>query len=178
MKNIIPYIIFEKVAIKYIAYHGTKNEFEHFNYAYVGKGLDEYGPGFYFTNDYDEALKYGKVSKYELTIEKYIIKDKKPLRGEVSKLIRWAPEYKDTLTNFGQYEYEAMNTAIKSLTRDGYDKVDSYLSICGDFYRKQGNSALFVKNLVRLKYDAYIVREGDNTKYIMYNIDKIRKLND
>ena len=178
MKHIIPYILYEKVSTKYIAYHGTNNSFEEFDYAYIGKGTDEYGPGFYFTSNYDEALRYGKVNKYELTIDKFIIKNKKPLKNEISKLIRWAPNYRDILTNFDEVEYVAFNKAIEMFTREEvYDKIDSYLSIWSDFYKKRGNSIDYVKNLVKLKYDAYIIEEEDySTKYVMYNIGRIRKL--
>ena len=173
---IIPFHLYERNIQKITAYHGTNNEFEKFDYGYIGIGLDEYGPGFYFSNSYEAAEKYGKVRKYELTFNKYIIKDKKPSKAEVSKLIRWAPQYKDSLTNFGEYETEAFNTALNSLTRPYYDKVDSYFAIWRDFYLKKGNSRQFVENIVRLGYDGYIINEEGHTIYVMYNTNNIRML--
>jgi hypothetical protein len=174
MKYIIP--INEYKINKYIAYHGSKNEFEHFDYAYIGIGNDQHGPGFYFVNNYDDALGYGKVNKFELTMSKIVSSKKRPSRSDVIKLIKWAPEYKDTLVNFNENEYQALQQAIIAYMR--YDQLESYTSIWGDFYLKKGNSSLFVKNLVKLGYDGHIITETTRKLYIMYNTDKIKRLND
>ena len=135
---IIPFHLYERKIQNIIAYHGTNNEFDEFDYMYVGYGLDEYGPGFYFTNSYEIAEEFGKVGKYELTINKYIKQGQKSSKSDISKLIRWAPEYEDILTNYDENAYESLNKVIEILSN--YDKIDCFLTIWQDFYKKRGNS--------------------------------------
>lgn len=81
-------------------YHGTPNEFEFFDAGKLGQGADQYGPGFYFTDDYDTAAgyadgdgRYGKpqqrgvVFECTLTIRKPIPGDKKLDRRIAEKLL-------------------------------------------------------------------------------------------
>ena len=63
---IIPFHLYERNIQKITAYHGTNNEFEEFDYGYIGIGKDVYGPGFYFVDSYELADRHGKVGKYEL----------------------------------------------------------------------------------------------------------------
>ena len=166
---ITPFYLFERNIQKVIAYHGTNNKFEKFDYSYIGVGKDVYGPGFYFVNSYEFADKHGSPGKYELTLDKYIKSGKKSSKSDLSKLIRWAPNYKDFLSNFSENEQESLNMAIDSYLR--YDQIDAFLSIWQNIYEKRGNSRNFVENLVKLGYDGYIVEEDGYTLYIMYNID-------
>ena len=171
---IITYLLYEKKIQKVIAYHGTDNEFEEFDYSYIGMGKDSYGPGFYFADSYYEASLYGKVGKYELSFNKYFGKGNIVSKSDISKLIKWAPNYKNTLTDFGENKREAFFTAIKNYS--DIDITESFLYIWKDFYLKNGNSKKFVENLVKLGYDGYIVNEFDYTLYVMYNINNIKKL--
>ena len=173
---IITYLLYEKKIQKVIAYHGTDNEFEEFDYSYIGMGKEEYGPGFYFADRHELADRHGKVGKYELILDKYLKKGKKLSKSDISRLIKWAPGYEDILSNFSERPEEAFYKALELYSDESFDKVDSYFRIWHDFYKKRGNSRQFVENLVRLGYDGYIIEEPGLNTYVMYNINNIRKL--
>lgn len=54
-----------------IFYHGTQNDFSHFDYDMIGSSsgnMGFLGKGFYFSKDYDIAKCYGKVLSVKLDI--------------------------------------------------------------------------------------------------------------
>ena len=56
--------------MKYIVYHGTNAKFNEFSAEYTGKGNDQIGSGFYFTDNSDVAYGYGKnILKCEIEID-------------------------------------------------------------------------------------------------------------
>jgi hypothetical protein len=141
---------------------------------YVGKGMDQQGPGLYFTNDPEEAKFYGKyVVVANLTLNKVLTDSKKPILREVQFLINNAPNKEDKLSDFGETEREAMKEATESYM-DNDSMKDSYLTICNDFYR--GSSAkYFCINMAKLGYDGIVSKfSSTSTHYIMYNTKKIQ----
>lgn len=150
---------------------------------YVGKGMDQSGPGLYFTNDLEEAKFYGKyILVANLDISKALTDSKKPLLREVQYLIKNSPNKSNVLSDFGETEQEAMKEATESYM-DNDSMKDSYLTIANDFYR--GSSAkYFCINMAKLGYDGIIRQPNDGLKnesdesknihYIMYNPKKIQ----
>lgn len=155
-----------------IYYHGRTVASTKFSYDYVGKGVDQEGSGFYFSKYYEDAKRYtedgGIVIKAKINYKRLLPTVGKPKLNDVRFMIMNAPDYKDTLQNFGEDYYEALNTAIQGFMNYD-DPKDSMLTLEHDFYRNNGS--LYLQNLVKLKYDGHFathtIKLGDHL--IVYN---------
>jgi len=170
-----------------ILYHGTNSDFDSFSYDFVGKGNDQYGPGFYMVSDPKLATSYGKVTAWEADVSK--VKDKSWLYRKAdyrmfTSLIKEAPDLEDTLQNFG---YPAMttgmNNAIKWIVMDN-NNFDALQSIWWDFYRDA--PALYLRKLVEKGVDGILINSKQDSRgldmpghfYVMYNPEKVKRVGD
>ncbi len=157
---------------KEIWYHGRTVKDTKFDVKYTGKGNDQEGPGFYFTTLKEEAARYtdhgGIIISVELNPRKLV--SGKPNKAELTKLIKMAPDYKMTLTDWGEDPYDAFETVINGMM-DNDTKYDAFQSVWYDFYRYE--PADYLRNVVKLGYDGH---KGVTLKYaiVIYNPKAIK----
>ena len=98
-------ILLEKVIKK--MYHGTSVKNHTFDTRYADVGAAQEGAGFYFTEDEHVAMGYagsnGWIYEAELTLSKQVSYTKKASRKYIESLMKKAPDYKDTLQNWGEF---------------------------------------------------------------------------
>lgn len=164
------------------AFHGSTQNFDTFDLNRVGNGHDQNGPGFYFTTSESEAEAYGEyVHQYELKLRKLL-----PTRGKINQmniinLIKSAPNYKETLQNWGENINIALRDAVATFM-DQESPFHAFTSVWYDFYLK--NSKEYLENVVKLGYDAVIV-SGESgygniqsrEHIVVFNPNAIKKIN-
>jgi hypothetical protein len=177
---------------KYLWYHGRTVDSEVFSYDYVGgeNATDQEGPGFYFTNSFENAKRYaspdGVILKCKINYKKLIIKgnvsNTKTDKKIIIDLINSSPDKDYTLENFDENPRLAMIKAVNAylVYKNAHD---AYQLIANDFYKY--NSKNYLQILAKY-YDAQLTKL-DNTYYggtiyhlIVYNpslitvVDKIK----
>jgi len=161
---------------KYEVFHGSTVDFDTFTYDFVGKGNDQEGAGFYFTTSYEDALTYGDfVKKYLITLGKTTntsggVNDR-GFPKLIETLMRKAPNYKDVLTNFGEYPVVAHKMALEGML-NANTQHEAFQNVWYDFYRN--DAGVFLFNLSKAGFDGVIIpRENGVTHFIVYNNLKI-----
>jgi len=158
----------------YTVYHGSPKEFDAFSLDFVGDGLDQHGPGFYFTSSYDNAFMYGNVKKYIVTIDKEPKLKGGINREEIKKLMKWAPDLEDSLTNWAENPKIAFDKAFNAMINTD-SQYNAFLNVWYDFYRN--NTKQYLINISKLGYDGIILNQNQGIKYyIMFNPNKIKKV--
>jgi hypothetical protein len=138
-----------------IGYHGTDAEFGKFDDKFMGSAErgEVLGSGFYFGVDEDIARHYGnRVLKCEIRVlgeaNRY---DGDGVSEEVIRyLITRAPDYKDSLLNFGDIDNEGLESVLAGAvdTFAGLRHHQIICSLSNDFYKD--NPAEFNRNFVDL----------------------------
>ncbi|MTH94667.1 hypothetical protein [Roseibium sp. RKSG952] len=141
-------------------FHGTTHDFEDFDPAYIGIGNDQIGSGFYFTDSLETAEQYTAGSGRILTVDPGVENPMDPChrmtREQIGILIMGAPEYRDTLMNWGEIDSEGygvvLSRAVSSyeqmMPEDGEgDIVDMMNALSNDFWR--GAEADFLALVVK-----------------------------
>lgn len=167
-------------------YHGTAADISQFSFDHVGKGNDQYGSGFYFTDSPSVAGGYTdhkgehqspNVLKVHLRLENPIFpNDKKPLRRDhIKKLIMLAPDHKESLMNYGDVDYEGYNKVL-NMAVDSYTQIPKFHamnSMNNDFYRD--HEGQFLKNFKQVtKHDGVITTEGSSTIVNIFHPNQIK----
>jgi hypothetical protein len=111
-------------------YHGGPCRIDRFSYEFTGKGDDRFGSGFYFITNRLEANRYCyradserrfKVEGDQPTLHKVKISMKNPMldttiRGltelEVGAIIMRSPIFIERLADYGEIEFEGLDTVI------------------------------------------------------------------
>lgn len=141
-------------------YHGTDSDIKAFSHAHIGKGVDQLGSGFYFTNNPEVAHSYtdksgqesgGNIMPVHLRVEKPIrTNDEKPFTSlQIQKLITSAPDHHEKLQNFGDVSYEGYHKVLRGAV-DAYSDIPKHKaihSISNDFYGNHHSE--FLKNLTQ-----------------------------
>lgn len=141
-------------------YHGRTVDSTVFDLKHVGAGNDQDGPGFYFSNDPEDAWSYAHPKGVLLSAT---VRPRRLLphgvgsghRGrlstaEVNTLVNAAPHLRDTLSNWDECPIRARRALLKAISGDS--AFDEAQNLWGECYR--GHEAAFLKGLVRLGYDA------------------------
>lgn len=149
-----------------VFFHGTGTDISAFSHQFTGKGIDQYGTGFYFTSKPDVANTYSILKDSPNTLPVYL-KVTKPISKDtqrslsplhIEKLIRSAPNYKESLRNFEENEAKAMSSAVNAYTSN--TAFNTMRMLHNDFYR--GNHEEFLKNFTKVTgYDGVVVDHGD-----------------
>jgi hypothetical protein len=172
---------------RYTWYHGRTVDSETFSYDYVGgnDAIDQEGPGFYFTNNFENANRYalsnGIVLKCKINYKKLIIKSSTSntlaSKKIIVDLINSSPEKDYVLENFDENPKKAFITAVNVYLQNKY-ACDAYQTIANDFYKS--DSKIYLQTLSKY-YDGQLTPLTDNvTHLIVYNpniitvIDKIK----
>jgi hypothetical protein len=134
----------------YKAYHGTSKVFGDFDYSSTGKGTDQLGPGFYFTDSPDEAAGYAgtgegaNIRPAYVSIQKPIILDEDENTKQrsltpiqISKIMKGSPDLDAALSNFGDVSYEGFNKVFNGAVKAyvGMDLFDQLKSLMNDFFK-------------------------------------------
>lgn len=127
--------------------HGTQGDFEVFSADFIGVGNDQIGSGFYFTDNYDTAVGYTGGDGVVLTAEPGVSSPMEPgyqmTREQIARLIEAAPDFEDTLMNFGDVAYEGYDVVLRnavsaysSMVPDGPDEDIVHLmnALSNDFW--------------------------------------------
>jgi hypothetical protein len=138
-------------------YHGRSVKATNFDYQYTGKGYDQQGSGFYFTNSKANALQYaennGIVMTVKLHYQKLLPIKGKPKAKDLQFMILNAPDYESTLYNFGENLRGALIIALQMYS--DMPPAEAMQTIENDFYRSHAPEYLI--NLSRLGYDGHII---------------------
>lgn len=158
-------------------YHGTDADIHTFSHDHIGKGNDEHGAGFYFSNDPKLASNYtnhgkhgGNVIPVHLKVEKpiYTHEDKPFTRTQIGKLITSAPNHKESLNNFGDVDYEGHHKVLNQAI-DQYEDIPKHRaihSLTHDFYN--GKDSEFLTNLTKhTGHDAVIHKPHEDLPIIV-----------
>lgn len=168
-----------------IWYHGTTHDFDRFTTDFVGEGVDQEGPGIYFTDNEEDAVSYarkgssGFLWSVHLNFKKII-----PLKGkvdikDVDQMIEWAPDLSDKLTNWDENPQVALANLKKAILRYKNEPHQCFQQIWYDLYRYQPKD--YVSNMTTLGYDGILVPRGfmNTTHAVVLNpkiIERIEKL--
>lgn len=159
-------------------YHGSNSIIEKFDFAHIGTGTGVYqeGPGFYFTSDPEDAKKYGKyVKKYLLHMNKLVSLTGRVPVSQIRKLIDAAPNLSETLTNFDEDPIKAKNMALNMIIQN--TPFQAFLSVWGDFYmREENGDALYLRNMIKFKYDGVLIPRNNLNHVIVFNPSKIQEI--
>ena len=178
---------FQKISMPvYDVYHGTGNSTSiynnNFSYEYIGTGNDEYGPGFYFTNDEATAKRYvGDGDSPGVIKAKINLSNPLHVNGVISgsffdkfpkmnkKQVRHALEYSlavfgdDFLYNWGDCDYEGRENIINTIINEYSGK--SMMSVIYDFFPDTLTGFKYIKD--QLGYDGIVVSFNDGIKTIV-----------
>lgn len=168
-------------------YHGTPIEFETFDPAFIGRGNDELGSGFYFTDNFDTAknyaLKAGDDEDRVVLVVEFDIDNPLPLEGgftfsQIEQIVRASSEFDEVLTNFGDVAYEGeakvVRFAVKTYatTIEG-DTLMGLNALSNDFY--QGREAEFLRAVnIASGYDGLIRPKGDELHAVVWLPERIK----
>jgi hypothetical protein len=160
----------------YQAFHGSETKFANFSDEFVGaeEANDQEGPGIYFTSDLSEAEKYGG-NLYSVTLTPRLMLDDSPtnprkLRGLLTKLVRMAPNWKETAQNYDENPMRGLTEFIETTFDYNEKEKDCLLQVWIDFYRY--NPVDYVRNCTELGIDGIQVKDTryrDSVHYIIYN---------
>lgn len=155
---------------RYTWYHGRTVDSDVFSYDYLGgrDALNQEGPGFYFTNSFENAKRYaspnGIILKCKVDYKKLINKsdtsNTQTTKKVIIDLINSSPDRDYTLENFDENPKVAMLKAV-NLYLQHKNAHDAYQLIVNDFYKYKSKEYLQVLSKY---YDAQLTRH-DNTFY-------------
>lgn len=165
-------------------YHGSNKPIDTFVDDFVGNGNDVYGPGIYFSNNPNDSYGYisndGKFYVCDLDIKKELTKKTRFNKNIVLKFMKESPdEY--AWTDWDENKNVAYQKALKALMETEYadNLLDALTQVWYDWYRDFGTQ--YVRNLVKLGYDASIHTLPSGTKFaVVYNpkIIKVKQVLD
>lgn len=125
-----------------IFYHGSTRPRKVWDLSTLGQGNDQYGPGFYFTDNEVTARKYadgpdGTLHRCDVNVSNLCPNAGSPtrLRSQLAKLIKAAPNAKMHLENWGENPKDAFYEALEMITSSTSDPHDAIQQVWIDFYR-------------------------------------------
>lgn len=168
-------------------YHGTPVEFETFDATFIGRGNDELGSGFYFTDNFETAknyaLKAGDDEDRVVVVAEFDITNPLPMEGgftedQIEKIMRMSSEFDDVLMNFGDVDFEgegkvvgfAVRTYAKTIQADALMGLNA---LSNDFF--QGREAEFLRAVNAVAgYDGLIRNKGDERHAVVWLPEQIK----
>lgn len=182
-----------------IAYHGSPNNFEQFDYKNLGKNGSVHGYGFYFTDDFDIASRYkgdsGKVYETYIRIEQPLSIDQITInKAALKKLIRGIDQNEITavdepghwfLSNYADVDSYGVNKAVEAAANALLKYNDSDVELISDIIYTSGKEAELVYRIVKseLGYDGIITKsdldnQGQSSNiYIPFLPEQIKSIN-
>ena len=174
----------------FFVYHGTDATFDEFSYDYLGKGNDEYGPGFYFSSSKEGASYYGNVKKYRIRLNKIVSDYSKPKLEDIKMIIAKSENMNNIedlellyesdedrfwdsgLSNYGQTPYEAIYNCIKIFSQLPTEYA-MFMSAWSDIYSYDNKK--FLQKMVEMGYDGYMANRNGVGIFVVYNPRNIKR---
>lgn len=173
-----------------IVYHGTGANITEFSFDFTGQGRDQFGSGFYFTNDIKQAQRYTTATiedKQKLggadspNIVKAYLSLQNPLDSEqvgsisenqIQKMLKYAPKaaYEEGLSNWGDVGYQSVKSilaqALPSYAIEDDNIVEGLFSLANDFFGNSPEGVEAFNTAVRkvLGYDGVVINLADGVK--------------
>jgi hypothetical protein len=144
--NQVPYVSAVK-NLPEVWYHGSDRPRSEWVLDNVGlKGAnDNQGPGLYFTSDLRNARSYGEnIAFVKLNLRKLVprVGSVWRYRDRIEWLIKRAPDYKETLENWGEDYYKALRDAVNGMITYSDGPFDAFTQVWADFYPGDAKSYL------------------------------------
>lgn len=167
-------------------FHGTPCTFDEFDAAYIGKGNDQLGSGFYFTNEESTARGYAGTEAdaclivAELAIEKPLPVDAVFSRNQIEALLRACPDFEMGMTNWGEIGFEKEATVVgravstyATLNEGCNDAVEVLNAISNDLWG--GMEADFLRAVRDITgYDGLYRQSGTETHAVVWFPQQVR----
>lgn len=125
-------------------FHGSRNDFEVFNFDHIRGNGSEYGVGFYTTTNKELALIYAKPYLYTYNFKgkkSFVIGERQLSRGDIKKLIDYIEPETCFLSNYGEVGFDGYETVMKWALDNIYNEIDDDVEmlggiacVCGDDY--------------------------------------------
>lgn len=166
-------------------YHGTPGDFDVFDKNRLGMGNDQYGIGFYFTDQAQWAAQYttttGSTLPVYLKITKPIIFEKQP-RMTYTQAIKIAngltrPHFNEFLKDTYDTEYQGLANAKKEYidTYVGMDIIDAGNNLFNDIYKNHPDSWKFPSIFAAaVNRDGIIAKVSGHFFYIVFAPTQIK----
>lgn len=172
-----------------VYYHGGKGDIKAFSHEFSGKGVDEHGSGFYFTDKPHVANMYAS-DKESGSVTPVYLKVKKPLHkhvhrsnddsgfspAQIQHMIHNSPVRDESLENYGDVSREGYHKVLRGAVNSyvGSSKLDTMHMLHNDFY--QDHHEAFLKNFTDATgHDAVSVHgQGDGHIYNVFHPSQIK----
>jgi 2'-5' RNA ligase/predicted GNAT family N-acyltransferase len=179
-----------------MVYHGTGADIDSFQYEFAGLGNDQLGSGFYFTDNESTASGYAsdqvgsdraKPGGFQANVMPVYLSLKKPIHvtndaakersltlEQVKQIILASPNLDDSLTNFGDADFEGKDKVIrKAVSLYTGDLLTQLFLLANDFFRdyvQEFNEA--VHNVTG--YDGVVANTGGERHYVAWFPNQIK----
>jgi len=137
-----------------IFFHGAVLPRKTWDPATLGKGNDQFGPGWYFTDNEKVARGYadgpnGVVHRCDINVSKLCPNSGSPsrLKLPLGKLIKTAPNIRMHLENWGEDPKSAFYEALESVISYASGPHDVIQQVWIDFYR--GREDIWARNVIK-----------------------------
>jgi len=167
-----------------VVYHGTHADIDQIDTTKYGKGLDQYGSGFYTTTLYKFAdsyadKEYGNVLPLYIRITNPVPENRSLTRLQIYKLIVTSPNYEESLYNYGDWEYygktRVTNEAVDLIFKSKYNALEALNVISNDFW--SGNEGQFVIQVNKVcKYDGVIQHFDEGIHFVTWMPDQVKSV--
>jgi hypothetical protein len=161
-------------------FHGSKVEFKKFDleYAAVEKGYLQEGPGFYLSNDSEDARGYAD-SKFLKTIELTSTKNIKKASGKfnvilLNYLTKNIPDEESVLSNWDENPVKAKRELIKNISEGSGNLLEMVKDIWYECFK--GYEKEYLKLLVKFGIDGFVVDKKDSIKHLIAYNPEILKI--
>lgn len=144
-----------------VMYHGRTVDSAAFDLRHVGgeNANDQDGPGFYFTDDPEEAWGYayphGVLLRARLVPRKLVPHTGRPKQAEVARILRGSPCLSDVLMDWDESPTRAFHQLL-SVTMRNESPFAAFLAAWYDGYHRCGEDAAYLRNMAALGYDGAI----------------------
>lgn len=167
-----------------IWYHGTEQSFDWFSDKFIGAkcgeikpggGLDQEGPGHYFTTSEADARRYGpRVFKVRINFARVVPETGRPLIRELETAMRKAPRLDLHLTNWDEDPKRAFRIALDAIVKYTTGPRDAFLQVWIDFFRH--DELAFIRAMKSLGYTGCVIDRVGCQHAIIYDLAAVTKL--
>lgn len=166
-------------------FHGTPGDFHTFDRKRLGLGNDEYGIGFYFTDNAEFARYYmgasGNTMPVYLKIQKPIIYEKQP-RLTYTQALKIAngltrPHFNSFLAENFDLEYQGLANAKREYLENfvGMDIIDAGNNLFQDIYKDEPEAYRFPEVFAAATgRDGIIAKKGQHFFYVVFSPTQIK----
>lgn len=155
----------------YQVYHGSSNDFNQFNYEFIGNNGTTEGKGFYFTDiksiaeGYAKRQNQGILFTVNLNINKPLsYTDKKITKLQLKNFIKALdPTGENYLSNWGDVNWEGYNSILNEAVNSEFEGSDNDTDMITGILNADGQDYITFYTILKnvLGYDGIIIDEPD-----------------